>query len=137
MKLQALTYRFSPKYTSGEDADVIEMGAYGANYNVAAKGDIYTAAVSYHLPIASQLLQGITFYNDYGFYHKAVSGFENSHMDVLGAMFTAGPMYIYTDAALGYNHPWLGPEWENAFGAGTPGDTRWHMRFNINLGYYF
>jgi hypothetical protein len=137
VKLQAMFYRMNPKQAPGADAEFIEMGAYGANYDVATKGDIYTAGIAYHLPLETRLLQGITFYNNYGFYNKPVSGFENAHMNVLGALFTAGPMYIYSDAAFGYNHPWLGPEWTSAFTAGTPGDTDWHMRFNVNMGYYF
>ncbi|MHA6248461.1 hypothetical protein ACXYMU_11025 [Pontibacter sp. CAU 1760] len=137
VKLQAMYYRINPKYATGQDLDFVEMGAYGANYNVADKGELYTANVSYHLPIDSKVLQGITFYDNYGYYNKRVAGFENSHMNVLGALFTAGSMYIYTDAAFGYNQPWLGPQWANAFTEGTPGDTDWHMRFNINMGYYF
>ncbi|MCC9135788.1 hypothetical protein ACFSKU_17340 [Pontibacter silvestris] len=137
VKLQAMLYRINPEYAAGQDLDFVEMGAYGANYNVASKGEVYTAGLSYHLPVDSRLLQGITFYDNYGYYNKRISGFENSHMNVLGALWTAGPMYIYTDAAFGYNQPWLGPEWENALAAGTPGETDWHMRFNINMGYYF
>lgn len=137
MKLQAMAYHFNPKYANGAGLNFVEMGAYGANYNVATRGELYTANVAYHLVVKTRLLQGITFYNNYGYYHKRVSGFEDSHMNVLGALFTAGPMYIYTDAAFGYNHPWLGPEWTNAFTVGTPGNTDWHLRFNINTGYYF
>lgn len=137
VKLQAMLYRINPEYAAGEDLNFVEMGAYGANYNVATQGEMYTASLAYHLPIETRLLQGITFYNNYSYYNKRVSGFENTHMNVLGALWTAGPMYIYTDAAMGYNQPWLGPEWTNALAFGTPGDTDWHMRFNINMGYYF
>ncbi|MDO6391906.1 hypothetical protein Q4E40_17350 [Pontibacter sp. BT731] len=137
IKLQAMLYHFNPKYAAGANLDFVEMGAYGANYNVANQGEIYTAGVAYHIPLNTRLVQSIDIYNNYGFYHKSISGYENAHMNVLGALFTVGPMYIYTDAALGYNQPWLGPDWTNALAAGTPGDTKWHMRFNINMGYYF
>lgn len=137
VKLQAMLYRKNPVNAAGAPANLVEMGAYGANYNVATDGEIYTAGLAYHLPVQSRVLQGITFYNNYGYYHKRVQDYEKAHMNVLGALFTAGAMYIYTDAALGYNHPWLGPEWTNAFTTGTPGSTNWHMRFNINMGYYF
>ncbi|QCR22406.1 hypothetical protein [Pontibacter sp. SGAir0037] len=137
VKLQAMLYRLHPEYASGDDTGFVEMGAYGANYNVATKGEMYTASLAYHLPIDRRLLQGITFYNNYGYYNKRFSGFEDTHMNVLGALWTAGAMYIYTDAAFGYNQPWLGPEWVNALASGTPADTDWHLRFNINMGYYF
>lgn len=137
LKLQAMFYRIHPRYANGAPQDVVEMGAYGANYEVATQGEMYTVGIAYHLPVDTRLLQGITIYNNYGYYNKRIRGFEDSHMNVLGAIWTVGPMYIYTDAAFGYNHPWLGPEWTNALAVGTPGDTAWHLRFNINMGYYF
>lgn len=137
LKLQAMLYDINPAVAEGENNRYVEMGAYGANYNVATRGDVYTANLAYHLPVDTRLIQGITFYNNYGYYNKRISGFAPSQMNVLGAMFTAGSMYIYTDAAFGYNHPWLGPEWLNALSMGAPGNTRWHMRFNVNMGYYF
>ncbi|AHM58745.1 hypothetical protein D770_02380 [Flammeovirgaceae bacterium 311] len=137
IKLQAMFYRINPKYAVEEDLSFVEMGAYGAGYNVATEGEVYTASLGYLLPVKSRLLESVLIYNNYGYYNKRVRGFENAHMNVVGALWTAGPMYIYTDAAFGYNQPWLGPEWENALAAGTPGDTDWHLRFNINMGYYF
>lgn len=137
IKLQAMLYQFNPAYDAGANLDFVEMGAYGANYNVANKGEIYTAGIAYHIPLNTHLVQSVDIYNNYGYYNKRIKGYENTHMNVLGALFTAGPMYIYTDAAFGYNQPWLGPEWTNALAAGTTDNTRWHMRFNINMGYYF
>jgi hypothetical protein len=131
-----MLYRFHPEYPARAEAKYVEMGAYGANYNVATRGKLYTASLAYHLPLDTRLLQGIT-YDNYGYDNKRISVFEAAHLNVLGALFTAGPMYIYTDAAFGYNHPWLGPEWTNAFTTGTPEDNDWHRRFNINMGYYF
>ncbi|MDX5396266.1 MAG: hypothetical protein LPK21_08695, partial [Hymenobacteraceae bacterium] len=137
VKMEAMFYRINPEYPEENKQNFVQMGAFGANYNVATKGDIYTASVGYLLPVKSRLLESVLIYNNYGYYNKGITGYENSHMNVLGALWTAGPMYIYSDAAFGYNHPWLGPEWENALSVGTPGDTDWHMRFNINMGYYF
>ncbi|PRY14206.1 hypothetical protein CLV24_10416 [Pontibacter ummariensis] len=137
VKLQAMFYRINPKYPVEGDLGLVQMGAYGANYNVATDGEIYTAGVAYLVPIESRLLESVLIYDNYGYFNKRVSGFEDSQMNVLGALWTAGPMFIYTDAAFGYNHPWLGPEWENALAFGTPGETDWHLRFNINMGYYF
>ncbi len=138
LKLQAMTYKFNPEYLDTElKRDQVTMGAYGANYNVAAAGDVYTGSVSYLLPVSSKVVQSLTFYNNYSYFNKRKKSFESSHMNVLGCMVTAGQVYTYVDFAGGYNQPWLGPAWEEPFAEGTPGDTRWHMRFNINLGYYF
>ena len=137
IKLEAMFYRINPKYPLERELNFVEMGAFGAAYNVATGGEVYTASIGYLLPVESKLLESILFYNNYGYYNKRIKGFENSHMNVLGALWTAGPMYIYTDAAFGYNHPWLGTEWENALALGSPEDIDWHLRFNINMGYYF
>lgn len=137
IKLQLLGYDFMPEASGEEDPDIIEMGAYGSNYNVASSGRIYSLAVSRLLNFDNAIIDAITFYNDFAVLKKSNSNFEDTFMNVLGAMISAGSMYTYVDFALGYNHPWLGPEWTNALASGTEGNTKWHYRFNINLGYYF
>lgn len=138
VKAEWMTYRFDPAYPTAEaNPNQVAMGAYGANYFVANKGDLFTLGISYHLPVNAPPLDSITFYNNYGYYNKKVRDYKSSHMNVLGGMLTAGLMYIYVDSAWGYNHPWLGPEWSNAFAEGSLGKTRLHMRFNINTGLYF
>lgn len=138
IKLEVMTYRFDPAYPDAEPLfREVEMGAYGANYYVANKGQLITLGISYHLPVNLPPLEAITLYNNYGYYNKEVIEYDDSHMNVLGGMVKASPMYIYIDSAWGYNHPWLGPEWTYAFSKGSPGNTRLHMRFNINKGIYF
>lgn len=138
IKIEAVTYRFDPAYPDQVDNPYqVEMGAYGSNYFVATEGDLFTAGVSYRLPVDAPPLEEITFYNNYGYYHKRLQTYESSHMNVLGGMLTAGLMYVYIDSAWGYNHPWLGPEWTYAFSEGSSGNTSFHMRFNVNMGVYF
>ncbi len=137
IKTQLMTYQFRPEGGPGEDPDIIEMGAYGSVYNVAASGTIISAAISRRIVFNERVIDAITLYNDFALLKKNISGFENTFMNVAGAMIAAGPLYIYADMALGYNHPWLGPEWTNSLSSGTDGPTRWHSRFNINFGYYF
>ncbi len=137
LKLQIMGYKFNPEEAPGDTPGIIEMGAYGAGYNVASAGNIYSIAISHTVDIGRGLLEAITFYNDFAFLDKANSEFENTFMNVIGGMISSGPVYTYVDMAMGYNHPWLGPEWTNALAAGTAGTTSWHYRFNINFGYYF
>jgi hypothetical protein len=136
LKAQIAKYKYNPENLEGEPDNVIAMTAYGAPYLVAAEAGLYTLGVSYSIPLKWGPVSNVILYNDFGYMDKAESMFENSIMNVTGAMFTAGNIYTYFDFAAGKNQPWLGPEWTNAMASGTP-DADWEMRFNINVGYYF
>jgi len=135
LKLQALTFHKNPN-DSAQYKEVIEMAAYGAPYRVAAKGQILTSSLSYKIPIKGDLVDQLLLYNDFSWFRKSNADFNDSYMNVLGCLISAGPIYTYVDSAWGKNHAWLGPEWTNAFAEGAS-DADWHMRFNINIGYYF
>ena len=136
VKAQFSNYKYNPENLEGERDDVIAMTAYGAPYLVASEASIYTLGLSYSIPLKWGPVSSVVIYNDFGYMDKAESNFEDSMMNVTGAMFTAGNIYTYFDFAAGKNQSWLGPEWTNALAEGTP-DADWEMRFNINVGYYF
>lgn len=135
LKAQYTTYSMSPKNENGE-TDIIEMGAYGAPYNIVTKGDTYTIGIAYSIPINKGILDEIKIYNDFGMIDKRIDNASNSYQNVAGAMLTLGPVYTYIDYAMGKNHAWLGNEWTDAFAVDGKAST-WSARFNINLGYYF
>ena len=135
VKVQAIAYSKSPS-DSAQYQDVVAMAAYGAEYNVAAKGQVLSSSVSYKLPIKSEYVDQVLLYNDFSWLRKSKDGFKDSFMNVLGCMIATGSIYTYVDAAWGKNHSWLGPDWSNAFAAGDA-EAEWNMRFNINVGYYF
>lgn len=116
------------------DGESIQMAAYGAPYNVAAKANIYTAAIAHSWLVDKGVLDAVTVYNDFGVIHKRNKTFKDSYQNVTGVMLTMGPVFTYIDYALGKNHSWLGSEWNNAF---AQGGNHWGGRFNINIGYYF
>ena len=136
IKAQLVNYKYNPENPMGEADDVIAMTAYGAPYLIAAEASIYTLGLSYSIPLDWGPVSNVAIYNDFGYMDKAESKFEDSMMNVTGAMFTAGNIYTLVDFAAGKNQPWLGSEWTNALAAGAP-DAEWEMRFNINIGYYF
>lgn len=136
IKVQVTNYKYNPENLDSEPDNVIAMTAYGAPYLVAAEASLYTLGLSYTIPLEWGPVSNVVIYNDFGYMDKAESNFENSIMNVVGAMFTAGNIYTYFDLAAGKNQPWLGSEWTNALSSGTP-DADWEMRFNINVGYYF
>jgi hypothetical protein len=135
LKGQVATYAINPN-DSIAYVNVIEMGAYGAPYNVASKGELYTVSTAYGFLIKRGFLDRITVYNDFGIIQKRESEFGSSVMNVTGALFQAGYIYTYVDFALGYNQAWLGPVWTDAFAQGDP-NAKFHLRFNINFGFYY
>lgn len=136
VKAQLVNYKYNPENPNGEADGVVAMTAYGAPYLIASEASIYTLGLSYSVPLDWGPVSNVVIYNDFGYMDKTESSFEDSMMNVTGAMFTAGNIYTLVDFAAGKNQPWLGAEWTNALAAGTP-DAEWEMRFNINIGYYF
>ncbi len=145
LKAQYTSYNINPKNSEllqdGSanpefKGDWVEMGAYGANYNVASKADTYTLGVAYNLKIKNKALESITFYNDFGMIDKRIPGMEASFQNVSGMLFTMGPIYTYLDYAMGKNHAWLGGDWTGSFAEGEK-NAKWNARLNLNVGYYF
>ena len=136
IKAQFLTYNNRPKNALGESRDFLEMTAYGFPYRTAAKASIYSIGIAYTLPVKWGPISSLQFYNDYSYMDKAKASWEDTQMNVTGILFSAKPVYIYLDYALGKHQPWLGPQWSNAL---TSGDSNngWESRFNINFGYYY
>ncbi|WP_160712661.1 hypothetical protein [Chitinophaga solisilvae] len=135
LKLASMYYRYNPA-DSAQFSGYVDMAAYGASYQVAAEAFMHTASLSFTQPVKWGPVSALTFYNDYSYMRKPATDFHDTQMNVLGCMVTAGHIYTYIDWASGKNHPWLGPVWNEALAAGTPG-AGWHSRFNINIGYYF
>ncbi|TRO65475.1 porin [Christiangramia sabulilitoris] len=136
VKAQALSARFNPVNAAGQSRDIISMGAYGVPYEVASDFEIYNIGISRILDIDTKLFKHIEIYNDFGYMHKQKGEFTDSYMNVLGLLFSSGPIFCFVDYAAGYNHSWLGGNFEDDFGIGDP-DAKWEARFNINIGYYF
>lgn len=136
LKVQAMNIDHDPAVPQGESDEVIQMGAYGAPYEVASDFNLYSVAPSYSLPVKIGPISNLQFYNDFGYMDKKLDRFEDSFMNVTGVLVTAGQVYTYIDYAAGYNHSWLGGNFVDDFARGNP-DAKWEARFNINIGYYF
>ncbi|EOR94381.1 : hypothetical protein [Arcticibacter svalbardensis MN12-7] len=135
VKLQSMYYQYNLS-DSAQHKDVIEMAAYGATYGVARKAYLHTASFAYTQPVKLGPVTSLTFYENYSYMDKTQARFDDTQMNVLGCMLSAGRLTTYVDLASGKNQPWLGPDWQNGLSSGEP-DSQWHSRFNINFGYYF
>ena len=135
VKTQLLTYDNRPKNANG-DRSMIEMTAYGAPYNTAARANLYSIAVGYTIPVKWGPITALQFYNDYCFMDKYEDQWEDTQMNVTGIYVSAKPVYLYIDYAQGLHQPWLGPQWTNALSTGNE-NNGWEARFNINFGIYY
>lgn len=140
LKLQATAYDYDLASPAGVNDDVVVMGAYDFAYQVAADGRIWSAALSYDVPLRGALMtrwfDAITVYEDFSVLTKSSAGFDASYHNVVGAAFDVkGPLFVYADLAAGRNNAWIGPNFGDALAGGGDGD--WETRFNINIGLYF
>jgi len=121
---------------AGEKVDFTYMGAYGIPYAIATEMNMYSLGISYSLDVDFGPVSNLNFYDDYTYFDKTASGFNDSHQNVLGVLATLGDMFIYFDIASGLNHPWLTSNFGTGLAQGVD-DPRLNTRFNINIGYYF
>lgn len=121
---------------AGEEVNFVYMAAYGDPYAVASEMNIYTLGVAYSWNVEFGPVSNLNFYNDYTYFDKAITGFNDTQQNVLGVLASMGEMYIYFDIASGLNHPWLTDQFGTGLGQGL-NDPRRNTRFNINIGYYF
>jgi hypothetical protein len=136
-KGEYITYDYGAKDNEGNELDKVQMGAYGSNYNVAAKADIWVAGLAYSIPVKLGPISNIQPYIDYSLITKSDEDFFNSEHLVPGFLVTAGNIYTYVDWAFGRNDAWLGNNnWTNGLAEGSD-QSGWDRRFNINIGYYF
>lgn len=135
IKLQSMYYRYHLS-DSLAYRNKVELAAYGASYDVATDAYVHTLSVAYTKPIELGPITSLTFYENYSFMDKQQHNYANTHMNVLGLMLHAGGFVAHMDWASGKNQPWLGPDWQSGLAHGSA-SSKWHSRFNINIGYYF
>jgi hypothetical protein len=115
------------------------MGAYAEALRVAAQSNLVVANLAYGLPVDWGPVTKVTVYENYSRLIKRESGFEDSELNVVGAMLSANPLYVYLDVITGKNMPYQGPQSADRllYSGGADGESSYHTRVNINVGYYF
>lgn len=132
--LQVAEYQYNPKNPAGDDKSV-RMGGFSDSFLVASEGTLYSAGLSYNLPVSWGPVTSLTFYEDYSRLVKKENSFKDSQINTVGCMVTAGPIYTYFDVISGKNALYLGGPQDSFAGGGKGAD--WGTKFNVNIGYYF
>ena len=137
-KAQTISYNYKPENVDAANNGTVDLGAYNLVYEMAAKGSLHTAGISYNIPINGKVFDNIQFYNDYNYFNKSNAAFEDSTSNTFGIMIHAGNIYSYVEYIVAENQPWFGSEWTQAFSTGNLDPTiKKEKLFNINIGYYF
>jgi len=131
-----INYNYKAKADDGRLLDIVQMGAYGTPYDVAAKANAYAVGIAKSFPVDFGPIKNIQAYVDYTYMDKINSDYADVHHLIPGILLSAGPVYTYIDYAMGKNQPWLTPNFGEGMGVGDA-DAEWQKRFNINIGYYF
>ena len=136
LKATALTYDYAARSDDNKKLDIVQMGAYGSPYDVAAKSNSYSAGLAKTFPVNWGPINSIEAHVDYAYVQKHKSEYEDTQQLVPGLLISAGPIFMYVDYAMGKNHPWFTANFGEGLGVGDP-DAEWEKRFNVNIGYYF
>lgn len=75
------------------------MAAYGSAYDVARKGMIYVAGLSYTITINRKFIKNIQPYIDYSYVHKKKKEYHDTQFLIHRVMITSGRIYTYVDYA--------------------------------------
>lgn len=135
-KGEVIGYNYNAQADNGKKLDILQMAAYGSAYDVAARGMIYVAGLSYKIPVNRKFITSIETYVDYSVVDKNKKEYQSTHHLVPGILITSGPIYTYIDYAWGKNNPSLTSDYGVGLDAGNK-NARWNSRLNINIGYYF
>ncbi|WP_018867654.1 MULTISPECIES: hypothetical protein [unclassified Thioalkalivibrio] len=117
---------------------LVQFGAYNFANSVAAEGWVPALSLSYFKETPSiSWLDSVTPYAEYSSVIKSESGFNDSELLVLGAAWSRGNWYIYTDVAFSNGNEFVGFDADFFDRFGENQDDNWQTRVNINFGYYF
>jgi hypothetical protein len=135
LQLEAIRYRHNPENPAGVSDDTITYGAFASTNSVASDGVLLVANVARDFRVSWGPVSNLLCYNDYSVLLKDENRFDDSMLNTLGCLVTAGPTYTYVDLIAGKNATFMDDPLGTGMGQGA-GDE-WETRFNINFEYYF
>ncbi|MFB4390411.1 hypothetical protein RAC97_04930 [Pseudomonas sp. LS_2] len=134
VQLQAARQVMNPK-NPGTDK-LVSFGALDGTFNVASKGDLYVADLSYDIADKFGWLTNIKVYGNYSLFDKDESTFKDSQRFILGTSFSVGRFFVAVEWLNGKNDPYVGAS-SYTQSAGAGGSNQWENQLYTNIGYYF
>ena len=134
IQLQATRQVMSPD-NPGRD-DLVSFGSFDGTFNVAAKGNLYVADLSYDIAGNFGWVSGVKVYGNYSLFDKDKARFEDSQRFILGTSFSVKDLWIAVEWLHGKHDPYIGGgSYTQSLGEG--GSDRWENQLYANIGYYF
>jgi len=136
VQLQAARQQMSPR-NPGTDS-VVTLGGYDGTFNVASRGNLYVADLSYDVggKYLFDQVSGVKLYANYSAFDKSEDQFKTSQRVILGTSFSVSKLWVATEWLIGKNDPYIGgSSYTESLGAG--GSNQWENQLYMNIGYYF
>ncbi|KAF7275492.1 hypothetical protein GWI33_011666 [Rhynchophorus ferrugineus] len=126
-------------YQNIDNADLehpnhLTFGAFDSSFNVATKGQIYSAEVSYLFPQEFGDFNQFRPYLNYSAYHKTAQGYQDSQRIIAGLSFNYHKLTVNSEMLIGKHDPYLGDREGLATGGSNDG---WNKRLFVSFAYYF
>ncbi|MEM1114152.1 MAG: carbohydrate porin [Pseudomonadota bacterium] len=145
LALQLTRYGFDIDADNPWNSDeLIPLGAYDFAWPVATEAWLPALSLSYLIETGDiPWLDSVRPYAEYSTILKEARGQFDSDLAVLGAAWTAGAWYVYTDMAWARGNFFVGNEGDDYSRVdgvgdfGVAGNRDRHYRLNLNFGYYF
>lgn len=135
-QFQYARQQMSPR-NSGTD-DAVTFGGYDGTFNVASRGNLYVADLSYDIAgsYINNLISGVKVYGNYSMFQKSGNGYDDSQRFILGTSFNLSKLWVATEWLYGKNDPYIGGgNYTQSLAAG--GLNQWENQLYVNFGYYF
>ena len=136
VQLQAARQQMSPR-NEGTDG-VVTLGGYDGTFNVASRGNLYVADLSYDVggKYLFDQISGVKLYANYSAFDKSDNDFKTSQRLILGTSFSVSKLWVATEWLIGKNDPYIGgSSYTQSLGAG--GSNQLENQLYMNIGYYF
>jgi len=136
VQLQAARQQMSPRNPGTNE--LVTFGGYDGTFNVASRGNLYVADLSYDVDgkYLFDQISGIKLYANYSAFDKTAEDFKTSQRLILGTSFSVSKFWVATEWLIGKNDPYIGgSSYTQSLGAG--GTDLWKNQLYMNIGYYF
>ncbi len=137
-KAQIARYDYSPENPEGIDDNLVNMGFFEDQRLVASKANLLNLSIKRDFDFDWWLFDDLDVYLDYSKIFKDEDAFADSELINPGAVFVAGPLYIWFDFMWGKNSWWFNDSADNSGpGVGAINPEKFEFRSNLSIEWYF